>query len=161
MESTNERRRLSWRGIGEGIGVIGVVLSLVFVGTEIRQNTLASRAQARQELAAQNWDFLLRLAEDDELAELWSREWTTEFLDGLSPESAFKASLSAIALLTRLEGVYLQTAEGLLDEEALSGYGMIQPRFEDPGFRALWGRVRDTFNPRFRDYFEELHGYSP
>lgn len=161
MQTTNERRRLSWRGIVEGIGVIGVVLSLVFVGTEIRQNTLASRAQARQELAAQNWDLLLRLTENDELAELWSREWTTEFLENLAPESAFKATVSAIALLTRLEGVYLQTAEGLLEEEALSGYGMIQPRFEDSGFRALWGRIRDTFNPRFRDYFDELHGYSP
>lgn len=54
----------SWRGLGEIVGTVGVVLGLVFVGTEIRQNTLASRAQARQALAAQNWDFLLRIAED-------------------------------------------------------------------------------------------------
>lgn len=157
----NETRRLPWRGLGEIVGVLGVLLGLAFVGTEIRQNTLVSRAQAQQELTAQNWDFLLRLAEDDELAALWSREWTVEFIEGLPPEAAHKVIYSMIALLTRLEGVYRQTAEGLLDEQVLEAYGMTQPRFEEPGFWVLWGRVRHTFDPDFRAFFEELHGYAP
>lgn len=153
--------RISWRGIGELVGAFSVVLGLVFVGTEVRQNTLASRAQARQELAGQNWDFLLRIAEDDELAELWSREWTLEFIEGLSPGESTKAIYSMLALLTRLEGVHSQVAEGLFEAEELDHYGMVQPLFEQPGFWLFWERVRHSFNPDFRDFFEERHGRSP
>ena len=161
MDATNESARFSWRGFSEVVGVIGVVVGLAFVGTEIRQNTLASRAQARQELAGQNWDYLLRLAEDDELAVLWSREWTVEFIHGLPPEERFKVALSTIALLTRLEGVYSQVAEGLIGEEALDYYGMVQPRFDEAGFWTIWRGARHTFRADFRDFFEQRHNFSP
>jgi len=161
MDSHDRAARLSWRGFSEIVGVIGVMVGLVFVGTEIRQNTLASRAQAHLELAGQNWDYLLRLGEDDELALLWSREWTVEFIEGLSPEERFKVDLSTIALLTRLEGVYSQVAEGLIDEEALDYYGVAQPRFDEAGFWTIWGGARHTFSPSFRNFFELRHEYSP
>lgn len=161
MDSTHESTRFSWRGVSEAVGVVGVVVGLLFVGTEIRQNTLASRAQARQELAGQNWDYLLRLAEDDELAALWSREWTVEFISGLPPEQRFKVDLSTIALLTRLEGVHSQVVEGLIDEEALDYYGMVQPRFNEAGFWTIWRGARHTFRPEFRDFFEQRHDFSP
>ncbi len=43
-------RKLSLRGIGEAIAVIGVIGSLIFVGLEVRQNTIQSRAEAYQSI---------------------------------------------------------------------------------------------------------------
>ncbi|HLE34231.1 MAG TPA: hypothetical protein VJB38_16625 [Bacteroidota bacterium] len=45
----------------ETVAIAGVILSLLFVAYEIRQNTQVARAQARHELAAlnQQWPTLL------------------------------------------------------------------------------------------------------
>lgn len=48
----------SVRNVGEAVAVLGVVASLVFVGLELRESRIASRAAAYQELGtavANNW----------------------------------------------------------------------------------------------------------
>ena len=43
----------------EAVAAAGVILSLLFVAYEIRQSTQVARAQARQELAALNQQWLI------------------------------------------------------------------------------------------------------
>jgi hypothetical protein len=149
------------RSLGEAVTAIGMILGLVFVGIEINRNTATAQAQSRQEIAAQNIDFLLRVVEDDRLAEIWASTWTSEYMAGLDDTSRTKAGMTAIALMIRLENVYLQFEQGLIEEEALPNYGMVQRRFEEPGFWEVWSDVRHTFDPRFREYFEALHEFLP
>lgn len=44
---------MSRKAIRETLGFVGVIASLIFIGLEIHQNTLASRAAAIQESEAQ------------------------------------------------------------------------------------------------------------
>ncbi len=62
--------RLSAREIGEVVAILGVVLSLLFVGLQLRQNALVSRTSAYQDLGiamAEGWRFR---ASDRELNDL-------------------------------------------------------------------------------------------
>ena len=59
----------------EIIATVGVVLSLLFVGYEIRQNTAMARGEARQDLAALNQEWLLTLGQDAEFEALWNKVW--------------------------------------------------------------------------------------
>jgi hypothetical protein len=52
-----------------------VALSLIFVGLEIRQNTVAQRAQTRQGLADASRDFTLGRATDPDLSRIWWGMW--------------------------------------------------------------------------------------
>lgn len=48
MSEVNTKRWSDWLEI---VAAFGVILSLLFVGFEIRQNTTIARGQARQDLA--------------------------------------------------------------------------------------------------------------
>ncbi len=54
------------------LSAIAVVLSLLFVGLELRQNTLAQRAQTRQELARGSREVVLTIADNPTLARAYS-----------------------------------------------------------------------------------------
>ena len=65
-------------GLKEVVGVASVVISLLFVGWEIRQNTKVARGQTRLELTALNNEFLERIRSDPEFSEIWRTAWNTE-----------------------------------------------------------------------------------
>jgi hypothetical protein len=148
------------RKITEALAAISVVLGLLFVGIEIRNNTAVAIAETRREATAQNVDFLMQIAQDDALNELWSREWTIEFVDSLSRADYNKVEYSAIALILRLETVYLQAQQGLLEESAFATYGLRQPKLAEPWFEELWTqRFRSIVDPSFAEYFDHINGY--
>ena len=148
---------MSSRETVELVTAVSVVLGFVFVGIEIDQNTSAAQAQSRQELAAQNIDFLMRIVEDESLSELWAAEWTHEFIDDLNRTERARLFQTTIALMIRLENVYLQYDRELLGEASLRNYGMDQNRFEQPGFWVFWSGLRATFDADFVTHFESVN----
>ena len=73
--SEGGRSRLQWV---ELVTTIGIVVSLVFVGLEIRQNTSVARAQARIDMATITQDWLLVLAQDPALTRAFDLYWNEE-----------------------------------------------------------------------------------
>ena len=102
----------------------------------------------------------MRIVENPELNVLWGDEWTLEYFDGLSSEDKGRVILLAISLMLRLENVYLQYTERLLDESGLLAYGMTQQKVTEPWFESYWrDEYRDYLDPQFVSYFENLNGY--
>ena len=67
---------MNWDAIGaiaELLGAVGVIASLVYLATQMRQNTRAMRASAYQEVLNQRDSVMLPLMQDGELAQLCSR----------------------------------------------------------------------------------------
>ena len=69
------------RGWKEAAAGIGVILSLIFVGVELRQNTAAVSSTALNDLAAGINEWNLQVAGDGELADIYARwrDGTGEF----------------------------------------------------------------------------------
>jgi hypothetical protein len=61
-------KRWSARNVAEAVGIAGVIGSLVFVGGELRQNAIATRAATNSEIAIAFVDLNLMLASSPELA---------------------------------------------------------------------------------------------
>ena len=61
-----------WDRIGRAAASLGVILSLVFVGLQVRQAATFARAQTRQALSEGNTQALQAIAENRDLARAWS-----------------------------------------------------------------------------------------
>jgi hypothetical protein len=140
--------------LGELIGFVGVVASLVFVGLEVRQNTLAARAGAYQDMGTAISDLWLLAAQDPSLATLLLRSFEDPDAE-FSPAERDQLTTQYIAALRQYEVVWRQVELGLLDEEVLGYFGW------DPSEIAKgrsWERVRTLMSPDFRAFLEEAAG---
>lgn len=138
----------------------GVILSLLFVGVEISQNTSATRGQTRTELAALNQEWLFLIAEQQS-GDLFRRAWIEE-QDDLHPDEVGRAEFLMIANIRRLENVYFQYIEGLVDESALESYGFRTNTniFNRGAFTNWWFTLenRKVFHADFVELFEQRMG---
>ena len=141
----------------ELLGLVAVAVSLVFVGLEIRQNTIASRAAAYQEHGshlANNW---LTLAQDPELVRIYmANEDNWEELTEVE-----KAQLTYVWVVSfrNYETILLQVEEGLLDQDAMDRLGWGEA-FE-PGYQAmmLGPGISKNLNPHIREHLEAAFPY--
>jgi hypothetical protein len=156
----NESRHTSVSTWVEIVATIGVILSMLFVGYEIRQNTAVSRGQARQELATLNQEWLLTLGQDAEYEALWyswspqAEKTSVTLTEAESRRAWFVMTLH----LRRLENVYFQYREGLVDESALESYGFAAAGiFRTTAFRVYWidQNTRAGFDPDFVAFLEQ------
>ncbi len=152
-------KSFQWRELAAALGVI---VSLLFVGYEIRQNTQVARGQARQQLAALNQEWLVLQSQDAEFNDLWTRAWGGQD-STLTPAEWRRAQFMMTLNLRRLENVYFQHAEGLVDESALNSYGFQRTtensdRYRTPRFREFWKERRAGYDPEFARFFEEKMG---
>ena len=81
MSAANGRNRVSAK---EFVAATGVILSLVFVGLEIRQNTLAVRSSTRQALSDSHRDIVLGSVLSQEHSALISRTLLGETAEGFT-----------------------------------------------------------------------------
>jgi len=70
--------KLSARAVGEIVAVISVVLSLLFVGLQLRQSTAATQAAAYQELGIATSEMLMTCPADQNYWQIWL--WRVETL---------------------------------------------------------------------------------
>lgn len=148
---------MKWEAAREIFGVGAVVASLVFVGIEVKQNTSASRGQTRQDLAALNQEWLKLLSADAEFSELFTRAWVQ--WGQVTPEEEERVQMMMLLNFRRLENVFFQYQEGLIDKSGLASYGMqkvSQSWLEQPRFKAWWSRWQGAFHPDFVEYLQAL-----
>ncbi len=58
---------------GEFVGAIAIVVTLIYLAVQIRQNTASSQAASRDSMARLTYDFTMRIASDDSMASLFRR----------------------------------------------------------------------------------------
>jgi hypothetical protein len=140
----------------ELVGIAAVVLSLISVAYEVRQNTISARAAAIQEIGiatAEMWGesardpAMIRLLEGR--TDIPKDEWTAD--DWVR----FHAQMVAWSRLA--ETGLLQVKEGLLPASSLEklGYGNTRYWLQDDGVNCLWKyRLRFMVSKEFAAYVE-------
>ena len=143
-----------WR---EALAAVGVMLSLVFVGLELRQNTAAISATALNDLTEGSNAWMFQITSDGEMADIYVR-WR-DGLGELSPDEEIRIRLLIFALLRNSENAFLQTGLGVVDTLALRGYGFSgAPPFQSPSFPPLWADFKSRFHPDFVTAFDASYG---
>jgi hypothetical protein len=163
----------NFANLAEVIGVVAVLASLIFVGVQIRQNTVQAkdanrlaRAQMHQQIAdgfTQVMSFMTQV--DNKVIE-------DLFLDG-DPKALSRADLqrftaTMMGLWKHLENVFYQQKEGFVSEAYWqSTCNYISLMIMRPGARWWWEERKAVFASEFvefvdalesRHIFNELHG---
>ena len=146
------------RKVHQLIAAAGVIVSLVFVGWEIRQNTQVARAAAVQTTQGQIVAWQTETALDDD----WIRIQTFLSNGGtfaeLSEEDRVRYNWVVSSTVRLLETRYRQTQLGIMDLEDLGiGGGTSNPAWFQAAAFLDWWRSGDRtrqWAPDFLEFFE-------
>ena len=142
--------------LAEIFGTISVVLSLIFVGVEINQNTNLTRNQAYLDFAEGLKDLTLQIATDDVLPSLVARTTAGETLNDFSLEDQVRLNFMQIATVRIWESLFRSWQSGLLPEETITntniGGGIV---LNNDYFREFWPEVKTQLTPDFVQFFEQ------
>jgi len=142
--------------IGEAVAALGVVLSLVFVGYEIRQNTQLSKAAALQGQAELGAEIALSWIEDDEVIRLLTKIQSGALPPDFDEHENAKIRLMYLALLRSAEIRYRLNALDILDDTSVLGGSATALRV--PYLAASWGTLKAAVSADFAEQFESDFG---
>ena len=143
--------------IGEFVAAVAVVVSLIYLAVQVRQNTQqikqsihsvkASTYQASLSSAA---GFIVNIAQDPDLADIYRRGLKGESLNE-TEWIRFRFVMSN--LFGHYEHLYYQHRSGLAEPEYWeSRAANMEWYFAQPGWRSYWDEAGRLFGQGFRDY---------
>ena len=142
------------RTVIEIIGFLSVVGSLAFVGVEIRQNTSAVRGATNQAISDQVGELMLTISTDDNLAELVKRLYDGETQDQFDPVDDMRLYMTIMTGLRRVENIFLQIEDGILDDRAFDRIGL--SFYRSNYGQEIWQANKQFFDREFVPFFEKL-----
>ena len=141
--------------IGEVLGALAVVLSLVYVAAQVRHNTRAlSRAASADAIAGvRAWN--QTLIDDPVVARLFGQG--VEDMYGLDEDSRARFVHLMLNLLKTFEDMHYQFSKGAMEREVWHGWEQLgRIYFTRAGVRQYWGERRHIFSPAFQAWMEAL-----
>lgn len=134
--------------LAEVMAAVAVVISLVFVGRELRSNTAAIRAASVQAAAIASSDALRDLALDSALARI--RQIGEDNLSALSSAEQYRFTLWSRQRWLSMQNYYFQNELGVFEPGVWAGYhNAICSIARGPGERAEWPRHRSALDSGF------------
>ena len=140
----------------ETVGVIAIVISLVLVAIEIRQNTNAAAAQAVMALTQEVNENDRSVINDPELADLMVRGNADSLraegtVSSLSSADFFRLERAARSRFNVHLTAYMYYKKGLLDESDYAGWREgICVELKNPGMRLYWNQNPTRFDAEFK-----------
>ena len=146
--------------LGELLGGVAVVASLVYLAAQIRQNTRTVRASTLHQNTDLWASLFLRLAEPD-IAKAYAVGLTGE--RDIRPLHYTQFFFICRSMFLAFENQYYQMCHGVLDPEAYAGYERsISSQFlAFRGFRIWWDISRSVFSPEFVDHIDSMIADTP
>ncbi len=140
--------------LGELLGAVAVVVSLIYVGRQIKQNTAVAKAEAYRDISLRYSQVAMEWV-DPAFLPVYVRIFDGATEDDLSREEGLQAAGYIESLLRLYETVFRQVEAGVLDEEAFQNLGNIL--FTLPFFANAWPVLRGEFDSHFVEFLENRY----
>jgi len=142
--------------IGSFVSGIAVLVSLVYLSLQIRQNTKHSQALIQQGRAARISESALRLAE---LAESEGLERCFQGSAEVSNNDVRRFLFLCRSIFISAEDSFFQHRQGLLDRAAFDSFkSSLRSGMGSPGIATAWKMTREMYEPDFRDFMDRTMG---
>ncbi len=149
------------QAIAELVAAVGVILSLIYLAIQIRQNTQSIRTAAHQELLTAFNDVLSFPAGSRHGARLY-HHIVFGTLGELDPEEQSAVRISVMQVARVFEQAFIQNRAGFLDADVWDGWQhQMTLAMGLPGFASSWPAVRRIVNSDFADLMEALAARAP
>tara|TARA_Y100000748_G_scaffold24463_1_gene18447 strand:+ start:321 stop:785 length:465 start_codon:yes stop_codon:yes gene_type:complete len=147
------------KGIIEILGLVAIIGSLIFVGIEIRQNSLAVRGATHQSISEQVTKLYMHVATNERLSKLVSQMLPNDTSDDnlrnkLNAADQLSLDFTVLTGLRRIENIYLQESDGILSDKAFERIGL--EFYQTPFSRETWEKYKTGFDKDFINFFEKL-----
>lgn len=137
-----ERKLNAWVAIAEIISAAAVVISLIYVGLEIRRSTLESDADIQEELLAYTAQRRYLVIESSDLSSLLAKGYADP--SQLSPDEALRFQNYNELLYAAWERAYMANAAGVFSDELFDAWNgwFLSIAESNPEF--VWPKARDS-----------------
>ena len=140
--------------IAEIVAAVAVVVSLVYVGMEVRSNTSAVRGAAMQAIATTDADALMTVAADADLSEIIRVGQLNP--SGLTEADAFRYRTFMRQFWLSFQNIFQQSELGLIDKSVWQSYlSVICGMWSQTGTRETWSQHVDILED---DFVREVQG---
>jgi len=137
------------------LSAAAVVLGLVFVGYELRQNTAMMRGETMQSISDTYVGYVTSIGLDPELAELFRRFHNGDTTEDFTPTENTRIIVFFNAFVQMLENSYLQHREGLVPDAIFESYGWRWGMIQTPRFEEYWTQSSQlVVGSEFAEFFE-------
>jgi hypothetical protein len=146
--------------IGSLISGVAVLVSLVYLGLQTRQNAKHTRALIHQGRTDGIADWLNILASDPVLLDTYLRGTAGD--QSISDTEAARFVVISTARLYSFEDQFYQHSEGLLSEARYAGLlNAVKGSLRSPGSRTCWILMRTTFDQGFQKFMDDAMRDTP
>ncbi len=143
--------------IGEITAGIGVILSLVYVGRQLKQTNTMARSSFRQELGSQANHWAMSIASSPSLAEALAKVHFEDFErnDATGPDRMHIA-YALVGLVGQIFFAFEHWKEGILtDEQFAELYSPRNTLLSRPYLTSVWPQLRPGYPEDFNEWFEQ------
>jgi hypothetical protein len=149
---------MNWDALGaaaELLGAVGVIISLLYLGVQIRLQNQESRLNSVSEAIRQFNDVLAGLAHNSDLTEIWVKGLTD--YDNLDIQEKVRFSSHVGRVFRVIEGLYEYNLEGRVKEHSWDAIDRtMNEMLGYSGLRAWWHARSDWYGTPFQDYIAEI-----
>jgi hypothetical protein len=150
---------MNWEAIGaigEIVGALAVVVSLVYLASQIRIQNRESRSASVHQVI-EGYRSSISALHEPEMADIWISA-IADF-DGLEPPQRLRFIIYLTVALRSFEDAYYQWREGRLETDIWRA--LLMPLIDvksTPAFGRFWELRRHHFRGEFADYVDHLEG---
>ena len=152
----NLRVKLSeWASIAEIIGAVAVVVSLLYVGLQVNDNTSAIRSTAANDATVTMQAWYLEMGSNRQASDIWFDAMASH--EPLDAHDEFQFMMSMHSVMMGMQNSYLLSQEGTIDAEFREAITWALVVVKDlPGMDRYWRQRRPFFQSGFAEYVDGL-----
>jgi hypothetical protein len=136
------------------VGGIAVLISLIYVGLQVRSNTRSSLSQTNMMAHESMANISLEIGKDAQCCSLL-RKGLMSYSD-LDNDEKFQFLTILTSLYRRYENVFYQNKKGLLEEELWKGYSHSMVSYMNTkGGKEFWKVRKGSFSTSFSAFLED------
>jgi hypothetical protein len=147
---------MNWEAISALAGIfaaVAVVLTVVYLAIQIRENTAATRSHTHYLATAALAETAAIIASDEKLSRIYNTGLATP--DELDENEYFRFALIGTSQFRSFENLFFQYRSGFVDEDFWSGHREnILWFYHRPGMQVWWEEKRLGFSVSFREFLE-------
>jgi hypothetical protein len=143
------------------IGAIGVIISIVYMAYQVRQNTKAVKSSMHQAASAAGSSIAQSVATNSDVARIY-RVGSDDLSKLNNDDELVQFSALLVHIFRNFENIYFQNEQDILDtkywtpwEEIITWY------FWKPGVQEWWKTRKDTFHKKFVTFLEKSKKPAP
>jgi hypothetical protein len=154
---------MNWEAIGAvaaTVSSVAVIVSLIYLAVQIRQNTRATRASTYQSVVMHGGAMLRSLMENPELSDLLIKGG--QFPGDLTPGETVRFASFASSVFRYFDSLYYHSRRGTMEQAQWSGFDrFLREVLVSKGLVAWWAEHKHIFDAQFISYVDgvltELH----